>query len=87
MEERFAYSYLLYERCDKVTTHFRRSAGRGAAWLARLTGGQEVGGSNPPGPTGKEPGHRWFLLLGTIAQTLLALLKVDQKLNRRPTEE
>lgn len=27
------------------------AAGRGAAWLARLTGGQKVGGSNPPGPT------------------------------------
>ena len=26
--------------------------GRGAVWLARLTGGQEVGGSNPLGPTG-----------------------------------
>jgi hypothetical protein len=25
--------------------------GRSAAWLARLTGGQEVGGSNPPVPT------------------------------------
>jgi hypothetical protein len=28
-------------------------AGRGAAWLARLTGGQEVGSSNLPGPTEK----------------------------------
>ena len=27
------------------------SAGRGAAWLARLTGGQKVAGSNPAGPT------------------------------------
>ena len=26
-------------------------SGRGAAWLARLTGGQEVGSSNLPGPT------------------------------------
>ena len=26
-------------------------AGRGAAWLARLTGGQKVAGSNPAGPT------------------------------------
>src|SRR2546421_8999441 len=25
--------------------------GRGAAWLARLTGGQKVGSSNLPGPT------------------------------------
>jgi hypothetical protein len=31
--------------------------GRGAAWLARLTGGQEVGGSNPPGPTDKTAGR------------------------------
>jgi hypothetical protein len=30
--ERFAISYLLYERCARATTHFRRSAGRGAAW-------------------------------------------------------
>jgi hypothetical protein len=27
------------------------ASGRGPAWLGRLTGGQEVGGSNPPGPT------------------------------------
>ena len=27
------------------------SSGCSAAWLARLTGGQEVGGSNPPTPT------------------------------------
>ena len=27
------------------------SSGRGAAWLARLTGGQEVAGSNPVAPT------------------------------------
>jgi hypothetical protein len=27
------------------------NSGRGAAWLARLTGGQEVGSSNLPGPT------------------------------------
>ena len=41
--------------------------GRGAVWLARLTGGQEVGGSNPLGPTGKSQvrGHssEWPLLL------------------------
>ena len=30
--------------------HFRVT-GRGAAWLARLTGGQKVAGSNPAGPT------------------------------------
>jgi hypothetical protein len=28
-----------------------RTAGRGPAWLRRLTGGQESGGSNPPVPT------------------------------------
>ncbi len=27
-----------------------KHTGRGAAWLARLTGGQEVGGSNPLAP-------------------------------------
>ena len=31
-----------------------RSTGRGAAWLARSTGGQEVAGSNPAGPTSRE---------------------------------
>jgi hypothetical protein len=34
--------------------HRKRShgaAGRGPAWLRRLTGGQEIGGSNPPVPT------------------------------------
>src|SRR4051812_14333533 len=31
--------------------------GRGAVWLARLTGGQEVGGSNPLGPTGTNAGR------------------------------
>jgi hypothetical protein len=41
LAEHFAKSYLLYERCGRLTTHFRRSAGRGAAWLARLTGGLE----------------------------------------------
>ena len=34
--------------------------GRGAVWLARLTGGQEVGGSNPLGPTGKTAGQGPF---------------------------
>ena len=28
----FSKSYLLYERCARVATHFRRSEGRGAAW-------------------------------------------------------
>jgi hypothetical protein len=69
-----------------VTTHFRRSAGRGAAWLARLTGGQEVGGSNPPGPTSKEPDHKSFFMFERLEQNLLAMRKVDAKLTRRPTE-
>jgi hypothetical protein len=30
-----------------------KSSGRGAAWLARLLGVQEVPGSNPGGPTNK----------------------------------
>ena len=29
---------------------FCNTPGRSAAWLARLTGGQEVGGSNPLAP-------------------------------------
>ena len=32
------------------------AAGRGAAWLARLTGGQKVAGSNPAGPTDEGDG-------------------------------
>src|SRR6478609_6370628 len=35
--------------------------GRGAVWLARLTGGQKVGGSNPLGPTGRSAGQGPFL--------------------------
>ena len=43
-------------------------SGRGAAWLARLTGGQKVGSSNLPGPTESDRGShaarrinsRWF---------------------------
>ena len=35
--------------CDAATLEPR--TGRGAAWLARLTGGQKVAGSNPAGPT------------------------------------
>ena len=34
------------------------STGRGAAWVARLTGGQEVGGSNPLAPTKNDKGLR-----------------------------
>jgi hypothetical protein len=34
-----------------VQVDFRPATGCGAAWLARLTGGQEVGGSSPPSPT------------------------------------
>ena len=33
------------------STRVLSEAGRGAAWLARLTGGQEVAGSNPVAPT------------------------------------
>ena len=37
--------------------------GRGAAWLARLTGGQKVAGSNPAGPTDeRDDGHRAGIL-------------------------
>jgi hypothetical protein len=35
--------------------------GCGAAWLARLTGGQEVPGSNPGSPTGS-PGQRAYFV-------------------------
>ncbi len=46
--------------CNSVTVAGREGdslhgvaniSGRGAAWLARLTGGQEVAGSNPVAPT------------------------------------
>ena len=45
--------------CKSVATTGGKSAdlrvtGCGAAWLARLTGGQEVAGSNPASPTRKE---------------------------------
>src|SRR5207249_7237951 len=53
-------------------------SGRGAAWLARLTGGQEVGSSNLPGPTrgGAGTGMRATLLLADAAQ-----VSPDQKLH------
>src|SRR6266550_6423636 len=35
--------------------YHQRSTGRGAAWLARLSGGQEVPGSNPGAPTREKP--------------------------------
>ena len=35
----------------RVGLRFWAATGRGAAWLARLTGGQKVAGSNPAGPT------------------------------------
>src|SRR6476646_3885308 len=38
---------------DKVEVE----TGCGAAWLARLSGGQEVPGSNPGTPTGISPGY------------------------------
>src|SRR6185295_4371394 len=34
--------------------YHQRSTGRGAAWLARLSGGQEVPGSNPGAPTAEQ---------------------------------
>ena len=42
--------------------------GRGAVWLARLTGGQEVGGSNPLAPINKlletkDLRHTWACVL------------------------
>src|SRR6266567_9378039 len=36
------------------------NTGCGAAWLARLTGGQEVAGSNPASPTRKVQVRRGF---------------------------
>ena len=38
------------------------SAGRGAAWLARLSGGQKVAGSNPAGPTDADGRSRRCLM-------------------------
>ena len=38
--------------CDARGHHVSRTiSGRGAVWLARLTGGQEVAGSSPVAPT------------------------------------
>ena len=40
------------DRCRCESSGCRAAdSGRGAAWLARLTGGQEVAGSNPVAPT------------------------------------
>ena len=38
--------------------HSGGKSGRGAAWLARLSGGQKVAGSNPAGPTDDATGER-----------------------------
>ncbi len=48
----------------KLPSSFHLVAGRSAAWLARHTGGVEVAGSNPVGPTNErenwgEPA-KWF---------------------------
>jgi hypothetical protein len=37
--------------CVPLLCYTENSSGRGAAWLARLLGVQEVPGSNPGGPT------------------------------------
>jgi len=42
---------------------FDLKSGCSAAWLARLTGGQEVGGSNPPTPTEHPPRISWRVFL------------------------
>ena len=47
-----------------IDTH----TGRGAAWLARLTGGQEVGGSNPLAPINPK---RWFWSWRTASSSKL----------------
>ena len=38
---------------ETITNRVGSRPGRGAAWLARLTGGQKVAGSNPVAPTSK----------------------------------
>ncbi len=56
---------VIYQACCRLITveaarieirsgyYQRDNSGCGAAWLARLTGGQEAGGSNPLSPTKK----------------------------------
>ena len=39
-------------RCRHIAAATMTTSGRGAAWLACLTGGQEVAGSNPVAPSG-----------------------------------
>jgi len=47
--------------------------GRGAAWLARLTGGQKVGGSNPPGPTSRTAGRNGSTGRGHVPESVRRL--------------
>src|SRR5262245_9495728 len=47
----------LDRRRDRVIPTYEPGTGRGAVWLARLNGVQEVGGSNPLGPTQPKAGR------------------------------
>ena len=45
-------------------------SGCGAVWLARMTGGHEVAGSNPVSPTNENPAKAGFLLfMGSVNMT------------------
>ena len=54
---------------------FLANPGRGAVWLARLTGGQEVAGSSPVAPTG---------LLEPIIRLVRYLPMVGRAFGKRP---
>ena len=58
-------------------------SGRGAAWLARLTGGQEVAGSNPVAPTG----WKWLVFSIVIPPVGPASLQASAEKSANPNSE
>jgi len=61
------------------------SPGCGAVWLARLTGGQEVGGSNPLSPTERNPCNcRGFVRFSVVRLGATSLAVADTKEDAAP---